>query len=348
MKHQKLIFQTTAVFGVAVVFLEVAWLVTHRLVKTPAVVQPPVVSVAAASSTVYLSKLDGTAVSSSAEIIPTVVGVMIDNHLEARPQAGLGRARIVYEVPVEGGLTRYFAIFNAADAVAKVGPVRSARSYFLDWISEYGNSSYWHCGGSPDALALIKQNKIFDVNQFFYDPYFWRSTDRDAPHNIYTSSAKWRELIAGTTHTEREWDGWQFSDSFPSATSTLASQLQINYIKNYVVAWNYDQASGSYLKMLNGNPVTEESGAAISASTVLVQEVFTNVLDEEGRLEVTTIGSGKARLLRDGKMIRGTWKKTDRTSRTKFYDDQSNELPFKPGTIWVEVVPQNTGMEVSS
>lgn len=347
MRYQKLIFQTIVIFGIAVVFLELAWIFAHRTPK-PVQAQNPVMSVASTSSTIYLSQLDGTAVSSSAEITPTVVGVMIDNHPDARPQAGLARARIVYEAPVEGGLTRYFAIFNTKDAVAKVGPVRSARPYFLDWISEYGNSSYWHCGGSPDALTLIKQYGIWDVNQFSFDPYFWRDTDKVAPHNLFTNNDNWQKLIAGTTHTDQSWNGWQFSNDFPNSTSTPAAKIQINIGTNYTVGWTYENASGKYFRMIGNNSATDESGTAISASTVLIQEVYTDVIDNDGRLEVTTIGSGKARLLRDGKMIRGTWKKIDRTSRTRFYDDRGNELPLKPGTIWIEVVPQNTAMEVSS
>ncbi len=304
--------------------------------------------------TVLLSQFDGMPVSSTVEQIPEVLGVMIDNHPDARPQAGLSQARVVYEAPVEGGLTRYFALFNSNQAVAKVGPVRSARPYFLDWLAEYGRSSYWHSGGSPDALNLIKQYSVWDVNEFFFGPYFWRSSDREAPHNLYTSSEKWHTLIAGTPHDSANWMGWSFSRDFLPQTGSrsdgTASSSEVTdlRIRMYGVGWTYDSSLKRYARLINNKLLYDEAGQKILADTVVVQFVDTDVIDEEGRRTVATVGEGEARFLRDGRMVRATWKKTDRDSRTRFYDAGGNELSFKPGQIWVEVIPQGTLLEVSS
>lgn len=305
-------------------------------------------AVGSATSTVkiLLSEFDGTVVSSTAEQIPEVLGIMIDNHPDARPEAGLSQARIVYEAPVEGGLTRYFALFNSKQSVAKVGPIRSARPYFLDWLAEYGNSSYWHCGGSSDALALIKQNSVWDVNQFYFDPYFWRSSDRTAPHNLYTSSEKWNTLIVGTPHTPSEWSGWNYNLVIPQIVSS--SEVMNIKIKLYGVAWTYDTDDKRYLRYLSNKPEYDEADQKIFADNVIVQLVDTEVIDEEGRRSMTTVGEGEARFLRDGRMVRATWKKEGRTFRTRFYDFDGNELSFKPGQTWIEVVPIGTSLDVSS
>ncbi|HLC70188.1 MAG TPA: DUF3048 domain-containing protein, partial [Patescibacteria group bacterium] len=119
-----------------------------------------------ASSTpefIYFSALDGRGVTSSEKVTPQVVAVMIDNHIDARPQSGLAVASVVYEVPVEGSITRFMALYDGDDLVEEVGPVRSARAYYLDWLSEYGDALYLHVGGSPEALNLIKKRSIFDA-----------------------------------------------------------------------------------------------------------------------------------------------------------------------------------------
>ncbi len=298
------------------------------------------------TSQVLLSQFDGTAVSSTDQQIPEVLGVMIDNHPDARPEAGLSQARVVYEAPVEGGLTRYFALFNAGQVVAKVGPIRSARPYFLDWLAEYGRSSYWHSGGSPEALDLIKQYSVWDVNEFFFGPYFWRSSDREAPHNLYTNSEKWKTLVAGTPHDLSAWSGWNFSSVLPASVSS--SEVTDLRIKLFGVGWSYDSDLKRYVRLLNNKLLFDEAGQKILADTVVVQFVDTDIIDEEGRRTITTVGEGEARFLRDGRMVRATWRKTDRTGRTRYYDTNGTELLFKPGQIWIEVIPQNTTIEVSS
>ncbi|MEK7624829.1 MAG: DUF3048 domain-containing protein [Patescibacteria group bacterium] len=350
MPSKNKIISALLILGFIAILAEVAWLVA----KSPDFLErlglkykiPSVSLILTPRPPLYLSQFDGMPVSSTAEQIPEVLGVMIDNHPDARPQAGLSQARVVYEAPVEGGLTRYFALFNSSQIVAKVGPVRSARPYFLDWLAEYGRSSYWHSGGSSDALSLIKQYAVWDVNEFYLGPYFWRSSDREAPHNLYTNSEKWNTLIAGTPHDSSGWLGWNFGkNSLASASSSEVADLKINL---YGVGWSYDADLGRYVRSINNRAMFDEAGQKILADTVAVQFVDTDVIDEEGRRTVTTVGEGEARFVRDGRMWRATWRKADRASRTRFYDAGGNELSFKPGQIWIEVIPQNTTIEVSS
>jgi hypothetical protein len=159
--------------------------------------------------------LDGVCVDSQEKVNPELVAVMIENHTDARPQSGLAYAPVVYEVPVEANYSRFMAIFPVDTEVKKVGPVRSARPYYLDWLREYGKDIlYMHVGGSPDALAIIASDKnIFDFNEFYNGPYFWRSADRYAPHNVYTSSENWKIAWKDKGVKENtDFKSWKFRD----------------------------------------------------------------------------------------------------------------------------------------
>ncbi len=331
---KKIVYKSGFLFVVGVVALGVFWLMRYpRLTVSFGALAP--------KGPVFVSILDGTVVTSSEAVVPQVVGVMIDNHPDARPQSGLGSAPVVYEAPAEGGITRFFAIFNASTSVSKVGPVRSARPYFLDWIKEYGAAPYIHVGGSPAALAtLASDDALWDANQFWLDMYFWRSTDRYAPHNVYTSSDLWSKLITrySNRHVGRLWEGWIFSVIKPSVTTT-AKTLTIPYVASYHVTWQYNSDTNVYQRFIFNKAQLADTGEGLYANTVVVQMVQNRVLDEVGREEITTVGSGEAWVLRDGKLVHGTWKKTSPLNRTRFYDENNSEVSFVPGRTWVQVVP---------
>jgi hypothetical protein len=105
---------------------------------------------------------------------------MIDNSVFARPPSALSRAGLVYEAEVEGNATRLMAIFSSGKDLNEIGPVRSARPYFIEWAKEFG-APYVHCGGSPEALAILAKGGIIDINEFYGGAYFWR----DETHEIF-------------------------------------------------------------------------------------------------------------------------------------------------------------------
>ncbi|KKP59464.1 MAG: hypothetical protein UR53_C0002G0078 [Candidatus Magasanikbacteria bacterium GW2011_GWC2_34_16] len=291
----------------------------------------------------YLNKLDGTPVLSTTTL--GIVAVMVDNHPDARPQSGIAAARVVYEVPVEGNFTRFLAIYNTEDIVEKVGPVRSARPYYLDWLREYGDALYLHCGGSPDALSLIKKDSIFAANEFYWGDFYWRDQVRTAPHNLYTDSELWQKLWSnyGKDHGNQDWQGWKFGEI--SVTGTLPSKgVSITYASNFQVTWQYNIAVGQYSRLINNQPLTEP----VLADNVVVQYVKMRSLDELDRKEITTIGSGDMRIWRDGVLIRGTWSKGDVTSRTRFFDNTNQEINLHSGVTWIQIVPESAKVEINS
>ena len=293
---------------------------------------------------VYSSVLDGLPVASAEKIDPSVVGVMVDNHPDARPQSGLLAAKIVYEAPAEGGITRYFAVFDSAQDILKVGPVRSARPYFIDWLKEY-DGLYMHCGGSPEALDILKNRSIFDLNEMFNGVYYWRDENRTAPHNLYTNSEKWNKALSAHPEEKKIFNSaWKFGDASTSSLE-IVKNITIEYTSDYMVGWRYDENQKVYSRFINDTMLLED-GVVLTANDIVIQYVKSRVVDDYGRKEITTDGQGDMRLLRDGIMVRGIWKKEN--GRTRFYDSSGQELNLKPGKIWIQIVPKEINTKIST
>ena len=294
----------------------------------------------------YQSALDGSGVTDRNAIYPTVVGVMIDNHPDARPERGLSKARVVYEAPVESPYTRYLALFAANDSVPAVGPVRSARPYFIDWAGEYG-ALYLHSGGSPDALtALASSTAVHDVNEFYNGGYFWRDTVRTAPHNLFTKDDLWISwLNDNQISSAQTWPVWQFVTTSAAVGSIgeTASQVTFSYAPDYAITWVYQPRSLRYERQENRAVYHDDDGSTVTAGTVVVQMVAIKTVDSAGRRQISTTGQGEARVFTAGHAFKGTWIKQP-NGRTRFYDALGNQIPFMPGPVWIEVVPIGTSL----
>ncbi len=285
----------------------------------------------------FYSILNGICVNSAAEQTPSIVAVMIENHPASRPQAGLAEADVVYEVMVEGNYTRFLAIYSDKTEVVKVGPVRSARPYYLDWVAEYGNPLYMHVGGSPDALKIIATRKIWDANEMYIGNSFWRSTNRQAPHNTYTNTEHWEKLVK--QKTTGAFSSWNFSTSTIACTTHCVDFIEIPYLSpSFVTGWKYNSSTQNYERWQDGAPHQTETGT-IHADTIAIMESPVKVLDEVGRLEMKTIGSGPAAVIVNGQKIMGTWQKSSLAERTRWFDVAGKEINFKPGKIWIQIVP---------
>lgn len=307
-----------------------------------AVIESPT-STAQTVGCLYKSLLNGECVASESDISAPLVGVMIEDFVDARPQAGIAQASVVYEAPAEGNITRFLAIFPKNSDVKKVGPVRSARPYYLDFISEYGGAMYMHVGGSPDALEKISAYKVSDVNEFFRGSYFWRDSARSAPHNVYTSSDLWKSVYLQyfSATLKNEFVSWNFSNATSSCAQNCVGQIEIPFLlPSYDVVWKYNPDTLKYDRFHGRVAHVDSDGNPVRANTVVVQHVTDKILDDVGRRALGTIGSGKAEVYVLGNKIEGTWKKDSRTARTKFLDASGHEIGFVPGKIWVEIVPQ--------
>lgn len=303
------------------------------------------------------------------------LAVMIENHEEARPQSGLSYADIIYETVAEGGITRFMAVNYCGVAAYNVGfaPVRSARTYFVDWVSEY-DALYNHVGGAGQcndptvderakALCQIDRFAIKDMDQFAIPfPTCYRNYDRlDHPvateHTMVCYSNKLYELAQKRdwTNVDEEgvsWDEnfveWKFKDEAKESDRGTVSSITFSHWDNmadkYGVKWNYDAATNNYLRINGGQPhIDLETKQQLSAKNIVIQFAKETVgVDEHAHLLYGTIGTGKALLFQDGKAIVGTWKKQTRTGRTTFFDDKGKEVVFNRGQIWIEVVSLDT------
>jgi hypothetical protein len=284
--------------------------------------------------------------------LPRVVGVIVENNFEAWPLSGISRASVVYEAPVEGHIPRFFALYPIDADVPEVGPVRSARPYFIDWAGEYPGLMYLHVGGSPEALSEIERQKLFDVNGITRGWYFWRDEEeRKAPHNTYTSSRLWVKAAEayGSAFATTSLDQWVFQEmSEPCAECVTAVTISFSP-GGYSVTWRYNTETGKYERYQQSNTDADRDtdGNIIAADTIIIQQVNATVLDAVGRLRVDTIGEGDATIVRGGVWTYASWKKPSRNARTVWIDKETGApVALKPGVIWIEVIDQNGSLKL--
>jgi hypothetical protein len=221
--------------------------------------------------------------------------------------------------------------------------VRSVRPYFINWSQELA-APIWHCGGSPEALADIVKDNITDVNEFYQGSRFWRDANRPAPHNLFTSSENINKYLQEKDLTVSGFSSWQYKDDETLENRPATSSIMINYYPpGYQVVWQYDRDRNDYLRFLNGQFHKDEDGNLIRAKNVVIQYVPAQVIDEEKRLKMEVIGSGRSLVCLAGTCLAGFWQKDSQTARTRFYVKSPDNLPgpefkFNAGTTWIEVV----------
>lgn len=274
------------------------------------------------------------------------IAVLIDNTSKGSPQSGLLEADIIYEAPIEGGLTRLMAIYYHAQP-GKIGPIRSIRPYFLDIAQEY-TAVPVHCGGSPAALQLIKQQKITSIDALKKSATFWRSTQKKAPYNMYSSYEYFGKVLtkASSTAIEPLSSGGFYGPGSGPTGDTPGPSLAIDFSANQKVSYVYDPEKLVYTRHIAGKPhLDAESSQPLVASNVIVQIVSSKVLDRVGRLELGITGSGLAHIYTQGYRLEATWSRSVQEQKTVYRDTQGNEIPLTPGQTWIEIVPSGVRVE---
>lgn len=290
--------------------------------------------------------LTGMLVTEEEDLKLRPIAVMIDNEYNARPQSGLLDAEIVYEIPVEGKITRYMAIYhhNHAD---KIGPVRSARPYFIDKALEL-NAVYVHCGGSPQALQDLVTLKVNTLNDLKGSPCFWRSKDRKMPHNLYASTNLMREVILSNKFNNKTAPQYfKFSEEFLDLDGKKTSAISFNYSKNYIVGYEYSEKDKLYYRTINGIRLKDkESNIDIATTNIIVEKTTSKVLDDVGRLKVDNIGKGRGYYLTGGRLMEIEWSKESRSAKTSYKDLKGNEIQMNKGITWIQVVTDNVRIDI--
>ncbi len=315
--------------GYYVFFYKKATPATAPVASKPA--EPP-------KPTTVASNLTGVQVKPEVNQLP-VVGVMIENSPDARPQSGLSSAGVVFEAVAEGGITRFLALFQTPDPVY-VGPIRSVRPYYLDWALGF-QASLAHVGGSPDALADIKSQGVRDLDQFANAGSYQRISTRYAPHNVYTTLDKLTTLAQGKGFGTSTYTSWARKTPKPvtPATATSIDMTISSYLYN--THYDYDAASNAYKRSEGGKPhVDEKSGAQITPNVLVVMVMSQGLMADRLHTTYGNVGAGKVYVFQDGAVQEGTWNKADRKSQVTFKDASGNPLKLNTGQTWVTVVNQ--------
>ncbi|MCG7377977.1 DUF3048 domain-containing protein [Paenibacillus sp. ACRSA] len=281
-----------------------------------------------------------TGLPSNEAITNRPLAVMINNAPAARPQSGLSSADIILEVLAEGGITRFIAIFQSEGGAETVGPVRSIRPYLIQ-LGESYDGVLVHAGGSPEAYSILQRQQKQHMDEISNGgPYFWRSSDRKAPHNLYTSVDKLREGadIKGYSHDSAS-PVYTYKEEGCTSGGETAKQFEIHYLLNsYLVTYDYDEVSGRYMRLVNGKADQDmDNGEQLGAANIIVAGADHKVLDDVGRLSVNLEQGGEAMLFQKGKMIRGQWEK-ERGDIIRFVQDGS-EVALVPGKTFISIVP---------
>ncbi|MBT3249308.1 MAG: DUF3048 domain-containing protein [Candidatus Pacebacteria bacterium] len=308
------------------------------------------------------------------------LAVMIENHPEARPQSGLSEADVVFEAIAEGGVTRFMGMFycEVQRFDTTLAPIRSARSYFVDWASGFNRPLYVHVGGAnlpgpADALGQISDYGWAgenDLNQFSIGyPTFVRDYNRvegkevATEHTMVTTTEglwevgverEWTNIsrerkagykTVGGDDWQEDFESWSFQDSQPEAgqTRNISYDFWSGY-GDYSVKWEFDAETNGYKRFMGGDShVDLNNDQQIQAANVIVLlTTEKGPIDEKKHLLYGTTGTGDALLFKNGEAVEVTWSKKTRTSELDFIDNRGKQVPLARGLTWISVVSKDT------
>lgn len=297
------------------------------------------------ASAVVASPLDGLSIPRAAAT-QRPLAVIVDNHPEARPQWGLSRAARVYESLTEGPITRYLAVFGVQD-VDRIGPVRSIRTQFLNYVMETG-AGLAHVGGNEDALDLIPELRVTNLDEFRFARAYRRIPRPGIAyeHTMFTSTAALRDVT-----DEHGWAEWAaiahptWKDEAPLSQRPESQIVTVEFSDPlYHVRWLYRRETNDYARELAGQPdVDAGTGTVLRAATVsimVVPRVQGRTHIREDTWTYDDVGSGPAWVIEDGVVTPATWHKNSRGARLVFTDRSSGaEIAMDRGPQWIEIVP---------
>ena len=298
---------------------------------------PTYTSTYVAPAPTVIAPLTGETIVAGTAINPSLAA-KIDNHKEARPQVGLERTDIVFEELVEGGLTRYVAIWQS-DVPDEIGPVRSIRPMDPDIVSAFGGI-ICYSGGQQRFVALMQAAPVFNAihGQKATSETFYRTTTKKAPHNVLVKAS----IVVGE-HPDLPAPAQQFAFSLDAASSTAAkdgtptSALNLVFSQASQPSWTWDAARGQFLRAQLGVADLDSNGNQLGATNVIVIRV--GIDTSLGVPKTQLLSSGEAWVSSGGMSVHATWSKDEPTSAISLTDDQGVTIRLAPGNSWIELVP---------
>jgi len=280
------------------------------------------------------SPLTGRVVESETIAKRPVTAIMIENSPDARPQSGLKQADTVVEAVAEGGVTRFMAAYLESTP-DYIGPIRSARPYYVDYALAF-DASYAHVGGSPEALSDIKTLGVKDLDQFFNPDAYFRINSRYAPHNMYSDFTKLDALNQSKGYTSSKFT--PFERKIDVAQTPTANSVSFSLSgATYNPTFTYDAATNSYIRSQAGNTHNDfKSGEPINPK-VVVALVLDKSSDGYNTIYQTS-GSGTAYIFQDGIVSQGSWNKPDRKSSVTLTDKNGLPMKLNAGQTWITLI----------
>lgn len=267
-------------------------------------------------------------------------GVMIDNQVDARPQAGLSKADIIYEYEVESNLTRYLAIFGSQE-VESIGPIRSARPYFIDTLGEY-DAMYVRFGGSDQADGEIAGLGIPELNGMTNGTAIWRddSTGKFAPHNAYSSSEAIRTYMDNAGYQTGQAQGvFSFKEEFTPLEgegSYEASDISLTYNEYETMSFKFKPQDNAYVRSISGQvQVDEHYKDEIKPSNVIILFMDMGYMENGIHRWMENIGEGEGIYLSGGRAMDIRWSKADRFEKTVLTYGDGSKVILNPGQTWI-------------
>ncbi len=290
---------------------------------------------ATTDQTSLVDALRGTPSSNS---LSRPIMVMVENSPAARPQTGLEKADVIYEILAEGEITRFAAIFHSKKP-GTIGPVRSIRPYYVQ-IGAAIDAVIVHAGWSQDGMNAIKKYKADHFDQVYGDEaYYWRDKSRKMPHNLYTGIDRiLKGIEAKKKRTDWTAKGFLFDPSGNALQiGEAATEVHIPYLYGYHVDYAWNEKVARYVRSMNNKPHYDaETGNDLMAANLLICKSKHKVLDEKFRRDVDVIGPGKGWLAQNGRIIPITWKMS--AGLVRAFDASGTELHMNPGQTWIQFV----------
>lgn len=275
------------------------------------------------------------------------VAVMTENTEITQPQYGLGKADVYYECPMEGGLTRMMVLYQDYSGMDRIGNLRSCRNYFVYYAKEF-DALYFHSGKSHFAKDLLLSDFIDNVDGTTGKggAYYYRTSDRRMPHNLYTSTKNIQEAIEAFGYREElaeDYTGhYRFAED--DRTESPAGGIDADKVEVYFPVnhpwFEYNEKDGLYYRyQYNDKQIDALTGEQLAVSNIILQDCDVSLWEEStGYLYVNYMSGGTGKFITHGKCIDITWKKDSEAAPTKYFDAAGNEITLNQGKTWVEIV----------
>ena len=281
------------------------------------------------------------------------IAVSINNNHAAWPQSGLQDAYLAYELIAEGGITRILAFFKDTDT-EKIGSVRSARHYFLDYVLE-NDAIFVHYGHSPQALSDIKSLNINNINGMYDASAFYRdkTLKRASEHTAFTTMEKIKKTIKSKGYRTETDKGilLKYSpvnkDYSKDETSKTANKVSVTYSDYQTTSYQYDKDNKVYKMYMSNQEHTDlVTNKQYTVKNIITYQVENSSIDKKGRQNLYNTGSGEGYFISNGIATKIKWSKVNRSAKTKYTLMDGTELVVNDGNTWIHIQPKNKTLKI--